>query len=179
MKKISVVPVIVTAAISVAVLFGGWTIYNQVAVAAPLEDAIADVPGIVNSAKPKMSKDQVTIDVTLSQDANLREIYQSINHNGKGAIGSRELKLDVLNESNKVLDDYWYQALFEVAEAMENKAYSNIPKALEEAGQDNPAIQAETEMDDNNIYITLKTDNAVKFIVLPRTPAQMGVWENA
>lgn len=179
MKKISVIPVIITAAISVAVLFGGWAIYNQVAVAAPIEEAIADVPGIVNSAKPKMTNEQVTIDVTLSQDANLREIYHSIILNGKDVIGNRELKLDVRNESNKVLDDYWYQALFEVAEAMENKSYSDIPQALDAAAKENPAIQATTEMDENNVYITLRSDDAVKFIVLPRTPAQMGVWENA
>lgn len=179
MKNIRVVPVIITAAVSVAVLFGGWTLYNQVAVAAPIEEAIAAADGIDQASKPELTGDSVTVKVTLSENANLREIYESIAVNGKDAIGGRELMLDIQNGSNKELDGYWYQALFEVAEAMENKSYSDIPAALETITQQNKGVTATTEIDETNVYITLKKGDAVKFIILPRTPAQLGVWTNA
>lgn len=176
MKKPRIIPIIVVAVVSVLVLFGGWTIYNQVAIAAPLQQAFKNMEGVVSSTKPVITRDQVTIEVVLAPGANIREIYESISANGKDVFGDRRLKLDIKTEPNKQLDDLWYASLFKVAEAMENKAYSEIPKAMSDAAKSYEDVTVSSEMDNKNVYITIKNKDAVKYVVLPRTPGQMEVW---
>src|SRR5690606_16354300 len=114
------------------VLFGGWAIYQQVAVQAPLEQAIKDVQGIVHADKPKRDSDWIEINVELAPTANLREVYETIAHNGERVIGNRTLKLQIDSEANAQLEGIWQSAMFQIAEAMENKTYSQIPTALEQ-----------------------------------------------
>lgn len=176
MIKPRVMPVIIAAAISASVLFGGWAIYNQVAVAAPLEQVVKEVQGVVSSGKPVMDNEQVTIQVELAPNANIRDIYENIATNGKNVFGDRKLVLEIKENSSKQLDDLWYSSMFEVAEAMETKTYSSIPEAMNKAAKAMKDVTIATEMDDNNVYITIKNTEAVKYVVLPRTPAQLEAW---
>ncbi|MCA0754371.1 hypothetical protein KP806_04870 [Paenibacillus sp. N4] len=176
MMRPRVIPVLITAAITASVLFGGWAIYNQVAIAAPLDKVVNDVDGVISSGKPVMTKDNVVIDVVLDPDANVRAVYEAIAANGSGVFGDRKLELNIETKSDKQLDDIWSKALFQVAEAMETKTYSNIPGAVKEAAAGSVDVSVSTEMDDNNVYVTLKNGDTVKYIVLPRNPAMLEVW---
>jgi uncharacterized protein YueI len=69
--------------------------------------------------------------------------------------------------------------MFPVAEAMENKKYTQISSTVEQMKKKKTGIKADTDMDSNNVYIRLSEGNATKFIVLPRQSQQMGVWPNA
>lgn len=176
MMRPKVMPVLVTAAITASVLFGGWAIYNQVAVAAPLDKVVNEVDGVISSGKPVMTKENVIIDVVLDPAANVRSVYEAIEKNGSGVFGDRKLELNIETKSDKELDDIWSKALFQVAEAMETKTYSTIPAAVKEAAAGDENVNVTTEMDEDNVYITLKNGDAVKYIVLPRTPAMLEVW---
>lgn len=176
MKKLRVIPIIVVASISAIVLFGGWTIYNQVAIAAPLKQAFNQIDGVVSSTKPVINGNEVAIEVVLAPDANVREIYEAIKASDKSVFADRKLKLDIKSESNKQLDDLWYASLFKVAEAMETKAYSDIPSAMHDIAASHKDISISTEMDDSNVYITIKNKEAVKYVVLPRTPGKLEAW---
>lgn len=178
-KKPRVIPIIITAAIAASLLFGGWSIYNQVAVAAPLEQAVKEIDNVVKASKPVMTREQVRIELELAPNANIRTIYETISKNGKDVFGDRELVLQFQTKPNEQLDEIWYASLFEIAEAMETKSYSDIPNAMSEAIKPYKGVTVTTEMDDKNVYITLKNEQSVKYVVLPRTPAQLEVWTNA
>jgi hypothetical protein len=66
--------------------------------------------------------------------------------------------------------------MFSVAEAMENKRYTEIPVKLQDLAK-GTGIQTKAEMDTKNVYITLTDGSSSKFLVLPRDPGKMGVWE--
>lgn len=176
MKKPRVIPIVITAAITASVLFGGWAIYNQVAVAAPLEQVTKNVQGVVSSEKPVMDRDKIAISLELDPNANLRDVYESIAANGKDVLGERKLELNIKEKSSKQLEDIWYASMFEVAEAMETKAYSDIPDAMSSAAKSIKDVTVTTEMDEINVYITIKNNEAVKYIVLPRKPVQLEAW---
>lgn len=176
MMKPRVVPILITAAITASVLFGGWAIYNQVAVAAPLEQVVKEIEGVVSSEKPVMGRDQVTIELVLAPNANIRNVYETIAANGKDVFGDRRLELEIKEEPSEQLDELWYASLFKVAEAMETKTYSNIPIAMKDAAKSYNDVSVTTEMDDTNVYITIKGKEAIKYVVLPRTPAQLEAW---
>lgn len=176
--KFRMMPAVLTAVISAGVLVGGWFTYHSVAAVKPLERIVAGTPGVVEST-PVINRNTVTIDMKLDRDANLRDVYDHIATEGDSIIGGRELKLDINGtKPSKQLEDAWSTMLFDVAQAMDHREYASIPQAMNEAHAKFPAVTATSEMDDVNVYITLKDDTSVKYIVLPRTSNQMGAWPN-
>ena len=80
---------------------------------------------------------------------------------------------------SEVLDKAWSYSLFDVAEAMENRKYSGVRDAMAKLSERFPGVTAVTDIDENNVYISLRDGDAAKFVVLPRQPATLGVWPNA
>ncbi|SEN27241.1 hypothetical protein [Paenibacillus sp. OV219] len=176
--KIRLMPAVLTAVISASVLVGGWFTYHSVAAVKPLERIVAGTPGVIEST-PVINRNTVTIDMKLERDANIRDVYDHIASEGENIIGDRELKLNIGDSKpSKQLEDVWATMLFDVAQAMDHREYGSIPQAIEEAHTKFPAVTATSEMDDSNVYITLKDDTSVKYVVLPRTPNKMGAWPN-
>ncbi|MBM7564533.1 hypothetical protein [Paenibacillus sacheonensis] len=177
--KIRPLPIVLTAVITAALLVGGWFLYRNEADLKPLDRIATSTPGVID-AKPVIGRSSVTLDLTLNRDANLRNVYDTIATEGDDIIGSKELKLNITeSEASGKLEDVWASMLFEVAQAMDHRSYADIPKAMQEAQSKYPGIQASSEMDDTNVYITLKDDKAVKYVVLPRASNTIGVWPNA
>ncbi|GLX68935.1 hypothetical protein [Paenibacillus glycanilyticus] len=178
--KLRIVPFVLSAVATAVLLFGGWMLYKQFAVVSPFQKSIGQIEGVASAKEPTIDQDVVSVQVSLKPDANLKDVYESIAKEGKDAIGSRELKLDITNAApDDQLEKVWSSVLFDVAEAMEKKNYSQIPNALQKATASNKEIQFATELDDNNVYITLKDGNSTKYVVLPRTPAMLEVSTNA
>jgi hypothetical protein len=175
--KLRLLPVIFSVAVSSAVLFGGWFTYNSLAMENPLANIINKAPG-VESSTLDFSSNQANIKLTLKPDADLREIVQKITKDGSSMIGQRKVNFDVSGQSSPELDAWWSKALFDVAQAMETRQYAEIPKALQSHAAELSGLQVNTEMDENNVYIRLTDGKYSKFVILPRIPAQMGVWQN-
>ncbi|MFM9282150.1 hypothetical protein [Paenibacillus jiagnxiensis] len=176
--KLRILPIALTVIITASVLFGGWFLYRHMAIQNPLQQVVTKYPG-VSSAQIAIKQDEVVLKLVLQPDADLRGLVQQVKKEGQPIIGSRQLKLDIQDRSSAELDKWWAQAMFPIAEAMENKKYTQIPATLESLEQKGSKVQAETEMDDQNVYIRLKEGQASKYIILPREPETMGVWPNA
>ncbi|MFD2612061.1 hypothetical protein [Paenibacillus gansuensis] len=173
--KLRLLPIAITVILSAGLLFGGWFIYQSVAVENPLTAVVDSTPG-VEKAQTSFGDDSIDIQLQLKADANAREVYQHIAREGASIIGGRELKLNVTNKTSPVLEKIWSQGLFQVAEAMETKHYADIPAALEKLAKAHSGLKVSTEMDEDNVYIRLSEGSTSKFVILPRIPAQMGVW---
>jgi hypothetical protein len=134
----------------------------------------------VKSADPVIGSDTVNVDLTLAPDANLKDVYETIVQDGASVIGNRDVKLNIHEEkSGGRVDEAWSSMLFQIAEAMDHRKYSEIPAVMKEAEQQYKGLQAISEIDDTNVYITLKDGDAAKHIVLPRKPETFGVWPSA
>ncbi|TYP77719.1 hypothetical protein [Paenibacillus methanolicus] len=177
--RIKVVPTVMTAVLSASLLVGGWYAYRNVATVQPLEQIVNEVPG-VTAATPVVGRENVTVQLTLKPDANIRKVYDTIAEKGDTVIGDRTLELQIENkQADETLNDIWSAKLFDIAQAMENRQYAQIPAAMAAIEQEYKGVTATSEMDDKNVYITLKDGEAVKHVILPRTPNQLGVWPNA
>ncbi|MFF2482206.1 hypothetical protein [Paenibacillus sp. NPDC058071] len=174
--KIRIVPVLITAAAAAVLLFGSWFIYNRMVIEKPLNKAIQNIAGISSADEPVLGQGRVSLRLTLGENADLKQVYEQINEQGKDVIGKKELDLQIANaHSNDRLDKLWSGALFDIAQAMETKSYSNIPKTMNGIAKQNEGVQAVTDMDDHNVYITLKDGKHYKHVVLPRTPVMLEV----
>jgi hypothetical protein len=178
MTSIRIVPVLLTALFAGAVLFGGWFGYRHFAVEQPLSVTFSGIEG-VTARDPVVTDDRVTVEITLDGSVGLADVYRNIREQAGTAIGGRELELLIRQERNEKLEKIWSSALFTIAQAMENRQYADIPEAMSKLEAAHPGLAAEAEMDEVNVYITLKLEGAVKYVVLPRQPAVLGVWPNA
>lgn len=177
MKSLRPLPIVISVVLSAALLFGGLFVYRTVAMHNPLVDIVNQSTG-VQSSTVAINDDQVDIKVKLDGNASLREIYENITSRGSAIIGKREVKLGIDQSTSPELEAWWSSALFEIAEAMDTKQYAKIPVTLKNKAAEMQGLKAVTEMDDNNVYIQLTSGDKMKFIILPRTPAKMGVWPN-
>ncbi|SDC42151.1 hypothetical protein SAMN02799630_00378 [Paenibacillus sp. UNCCL117] len=177
--KIRLFPVLLSLVITAALLFGGYFAYQSYAMESPLQKVVSGIEG-VELVSTHLSSDGAEVQVKLASGKSVREVYQRIQSEGRQVIGSRELRLKIVEEPSAKLDDWWASTLFEVAQAMETKQYAQIPATLEVRTKADPAseIRAITEMDDRFVYITLTDGQASKYVMLPRTPVKMGVWPN-
>jgi len=179
--KLHLVPVLLTSLLSAALLFGGYFLYRQFALQEPLQKIVSGYEG-VNDSHITINRSEVTLKLDLQPGTKLRDLVQHVSTEGKSVIDGRQLKLDVEQHSNAVLDEYWDNAMFSVAEAMESRTYTLIPAKLDELKTQNSEykdIVATTEIDETNVYVSLSNGNESKYIILPRQPATLGVWNNA
>ncbi|WP_339324345.1 hypothetical protein [Paenibacillus sp. FSL W8-0194] len=173
--KLRPIPIALTVVISAAVLFGGWFVYRQTTMQGPLQKIVQNYKG-VNNAQFDITRNQINLKLDLKPDTNLSGLVNQITTKGKSVVGNRKLKFDFVDHSSEKLNRFWNSAMFSVAEAMDNKKYTEIPAKLEQLAKDS-GIKTQTEMDTDNVYISLSDGDSSKFIVLPRNPAKIGVWE--
>jgi hypothetical protein len=176
--KLKLLPITITAALSAAILFGGWFAYRQYVVEQPLDRVANSIAG-VESANVEMSSGLVKINVKLKPDADLGEVYRLIKQNGSNQIGGNQFELAAVAKDSPRLEKAWNYALFDVAQAMENRKYSEIRDSMGKLSQQFPGVTVNTQMDDSNVYISIRDGDAAKFVVLPRQPATLGAWPNA
>jgi hypothetical protein len=174
--KLRLIPILITVAVSSALLFGGWFFYHSMVMENPINKVILGVQG-VKQVTTNINNTQMSIDLKLNKDADLRNLYTTISKEGASLLQNRELKLNLESQSSPELEQWWSTALFEVAQAMDTKHYANIPQVLNARVQQIPGLTVTTEMDNTNVYVRLTDGVNSKYIILPRTPAQMGVWQ--
>ncbi len=177
--KLRVWPAVISLVLASGVLFGGWFAYHSYAVKNPLHDHLASIEGIQSIESVTIERDAVHITLSLEDDARLRMIREHIVTGNPSIFQKRELVLDLDMTSSEQLEQWWSQALFEVAEAMDTHQYGSIPKVLEERAQGASHVAVHTEMDDKYVYVQLSDGTSTKYIMLPREPVMTGVWPNA
>lgn len=177
MKKLNPVVIILSSVVAVIVLFGGWFTYNKFAVESPLAELINEQPS-VEKATIELTDSELAVNLEVNSDINIREVMNVIYTEGKSMLGNRDVNLNVNEQSSPELDAWWSTVLFDVAEAMELKEYSRIPEALNDKAAALDGLQVTTDIDEHNVYIKLIHKDAMKIVMLPRTPSQMGVPTN-
>lgn len=174
--KLKILPLILAFVGSASLLFGGWFIYHSVAMENPLNQALAETPGVI-SHTVRLDSDKTVFQVELSPQANLREVVSEVEKKNSQVAGNRKAVIQISSSTSPDLDAWWAKAMFGVAQAMETSRYTDIPAVLQQSG-DSAGLQVETEMDDANVYVRLIQDGHAKFILLPRQAAKLGVWSN-
>ncbi|EGL16114.1 MULTISPECIES: hypothetical protein [unclassified Paenibacillus] len=177
MRKIRLLPVLLSVVITAFFLFGGWFAYQTYAIGKPLGNIVKETPGVDQSQVTYNDK-EVSIRLSLKPDTSLREVYGRITKEGASTIGSRDVKLSVNTKESPDLDKWWAQALFDVAQAMETRHYADIPTALEKHKTDKDSnLVVKTEMDEQNVYVHLQKGDQHKYVVLPRNAEKVGVFK--
>ena len=176
--KLRIVPVVLSVVVSASVLFGGWYMYSQMAVEKPLNKVVQQYEG-VKSSHIDINQEQVTLKLNLEPNTNLRGLIEHIKKEGQSAIGSRKLQLEVEDHASEALNQWWEEGMLSVAQAMDNKQYTDIETSLQKLAENNPELQVIAQIDDQNVYVSLSDGESGKFIILPRQAGSVEVWDHA
>jgi hypothetical protein len=174
LMKLRLIIVLSTMTVASILLFGGWSVYQENGVKKPLIQSIQQFEG-VQDVSAIISRDNIHVTVQLAPATPLRYTFQQIASIAEESWPERDLQVDLNGNEHESLTQWWSLALFDVAQAMEARQYTEIPRRLQElANQD--GLTVITEMDDRNVYITLNQHQFSKYIVLPRIAPVVGVW---
>ncbi|NGZ74282.1 heavy-metal-associated domain-containing protein [Saccharibacillus alkalitolerans] len=171
--KIRMLPVALTAALSLILLLGGWFLYRQTAIERPIEKMLSQYPG-VTSAQVDITQKQAVLKLDLQSDVDLRGMIAQLRKEEGALLKTRSIKLDIADHSTPEIDELWKQASFSVAEAMANKRYTMIPSTLSKIESENGNYTISSDMDDHYVYVALSSASdkkANKYIILPLAAA--------
>ncbi|WP_233281185.1 cation transporter [Paenibacillus algicola] len=164
--------------VSASVLFGGWFLYRHYALQNPIAQVLSQYEG-VNDSQIDIKRNTVTLKLDLQPETDLRDLVSQIQKEGKSVIDQRELMIEVADHSSDVLNEWWDSAMLSVAQAMDNRQYTDIQTALNQLADQRPNLKAVAQIDDQNVYVSLSDGTSGKFIILPRHPGTMEVWNHA
>ncbi|MFD1178769.1 hypothetical protein ACFQ3W_21060 [Paenibacillus puldeungensis] len=176
--KLRIGPILMSVTITAVVLFGGWFIYREWAIQSPLEKIVNKYEG-VNHVQLNITPDEMGLKLELKPGTDIGGLVRQIEKDGEKLIGDRKLKLEVEDHSSPQLDKLWQESMFSIAQAMENKQYTEITNALKQMELAHKSVKATAVMDDDNVYVTLTDGTASKYVILPRIPERVGAWPNA
>lgn len=173
--KLRPMPILISVTVTALICFGGWFIYNSVAMKDPILKVAQDIPG-VEDVKVDVADQVVKVDLHVNADANIGAAVGELRREAADVISGKKLQIEIEDQTNEQLDMWWSKVLFQVAEAMENRRYGEIPNIL--TSQQTPDMTVETSMDDQFVYVKLTSGDDVKIELLERIPTMMGVWAN-
>lgn len=152
---------------SLGILFGGFFIYQEFNVKAPLEEKVSSVEGVIVN-EVNSSRETVSLDIEINQASNFQLTYQEVEEIAEPYLDGKELEINIENNASDDLMAIWNKSYFAIAEAIDRKEYSLVPQAIEGLEQRNDLNKAGYSMDEENIYIDLHNDDSSLYFVIPR-----------
>jgi hypothetical protein len=162
-------------AVTLVVLFGGYTAYQWTQVDRPLEETVARTPHV--SIKEKtVSPDRILLRLETEPDFSFAEDYPPLREQMSAIAGERELVIEVMDHPDETLTQAWNEMAFGVKEGLSHQRYAAIPEAVKKATP--PGVKSQVTMDETHLYVEMKRGDARLYKMLPLDTSTKEVSEN-
>lgn len=181
MREMKLKPIILAFIVVVLLLAGGSFTYRYVAQEKPLQKQLAnlDYSHVTMPLEKQNGIYQLTMEI--DKDYKLQQAMEEL----KQVMQQHELKEDSYSVQLQTegqatgLESVWQEQLFAVAEIMASQQYSKLPELMQHIENNYTNMQADAEMDDQYVYITLLQNGQRFDKLLPLDGGKMEVWQNA
>lgn len=163
------VPIITSLLVTLALLFGGWFLYQKVEVEEPIRTEISGMQS-ATLADLQVNKEQLLIKLTVTNPDKFPEEYMKLKNNIAQNITNKKVVVELTNQ-DAALKKVWMDGTFALTEALELHQYSKVPALVEEWRVKNHLDKASTSMDENNIYVFLKRGSEEYYTIVSRNSA--------
>lgn len=160
------VPIISSLLIALALLFGGWFLFQKVEVEEPVRTKIEQMDS-ATLADLQVTKEQMLIKLTVTKPASFPEEYMALEEDINRIVKNKQVTVELTNQ-NEQLKKVWNEGTFALTEALELRQYSKLPALVNEWKVANNLDLAYTSMDKSNIYIFLKRGGDEFYTIVPR-----------
>ena len=159
----------IALAATLFILFGGQAIYQNFAVAKPLDKAFADIEGVKAVAWEKAKDDKaITLRVSLAGTPNLQLTYTTIEDKARAILGKGELNIVISDSRTEELEQAYHEMHLYIQEAVATGRFSQMADQVKEKAA-KAGVDSRVYVDSQNIYLQLAKDSAELYTVIPRT----------
>ncbi|MGD8189254.1 hypothetical protein ACQCN2_04550 [Brevibacillus ginsengisoli] len=159
-------PILISLLVTMALLFGGWFLYQKVEVEEPIRTEISGMTS-ATLADLQINKDQILIKLTVTNPDKFPAEYMDLQNYIAQDITNKKVEVDLTNQ-NPALKQIWMDGTFAFTEALDLREYSKIPQLVSDWKVKNHLDNASTAMDQNNIYVFLKRGSEEYYTIVPR-----------
>lgn len=164
MSRIRIVPILVIMSIALSVLFGGWELYRNFGLVAPLEKQLADHEA-VRKVETVVKGQEREIHITLNQVDDLQDTFVGVQDVVQQSLGKQATIKLVDNRQDELKDAY--QAIQPtlyagVAQGDFPEMISDVQKQAVAAG-----LNSKITMNDEFIFVQLEKADQYLYEVLP------------
>ncbi|MCY0888206.1 MAG: hypothetical protein OWQ59_07070 [Alicyclobacillaceae bacterium] len=157
MSRVRLVPVLVIALISLAVLFGFWQAYQHYKLFGPLESELRDIPGVSHIALNTASGNSVVVQLgpfhTL-ENGDLQTTYESIESKVRSTLGTTE-SIVLEDKSNAFLSNEYVNLEPMIFEGIRDGQYTQMIQSVEKSAN-SQGVAARITMDAHHFFIQLQ-----------------------
>ena len=155
--------------ITVALLGGGQMLWQNYAVAKPLDTTLQDINGVEKVVRESGSKksDPVKINVTLKNVENLQKTYTGIVEGSSSVLGGKKFKVAIIDTRSPELEQFDYAVQPHIQEAMATGAFSQMVGKIQEQAAVK-GIHAQVFIDNRNVYLQLSKEGSELYHVTAR-----------
>lgn len=152
---------------TLALLFGGWFLYQKMEVEEPIRTAIGQLQS-AKLAHLDVGKERIEIDVIVTKPESFPQEYRQLVEKTSKLAAGKPVEITVGNQS-QAMSDIWKNGQFVFTEAMDLHQYSRIPLLVSEWKTTNKLDDATALMDDKNIYVYMKKGAEDFYTIVPRS----------
>lgn len=152
---------------TLALLFGGWFLYQKLEVEEPLRAEIGQLQSATLNGM-EIGRDKIEIDLNVTQPELFPQEYRELMLNTTKVVGDIPVEIRVSNQS-EMMNEIWQSGQFVFKEAIDLHQYSRIPQMVDAWKADHELDEASALMDDSNIYIYMKKGTEDFYAIVPRS----------
>ncbi len=168
--------ILVTLALTLAVLFGARWLYQSQAFDRPLGEAVRAVPGVADVVVGQQG-DAVQVRVKAQDVPDLEQFVKSLWRAIDSVEPGQKVVLQLSDSRNRVLQDVYYSFNFYLQEAVATGRYSELPARLDQVATPDRVTRARVYVDTDYVYVQLHQGDASLYEIVPRetpNPAAAG-----
>lgn len=165
--KIRPLPAVLSLVISLAVLFGGWFVYEQFKIKQPIAEIIEKQENIT-AYRITVSPRKIVISLTVKPSFTLASDYTVLREDVKRVTSRDDVTITLDDHPDDQLYAAWNQLYFTFAEGIANRQYSKIVSQLDNAPI-SERVRVEVAMDEDYLYVWMQEQrgNHSLFHLLP------------
>ncbi len=170
-KGLKVVVIIVTVAVTLALLFGIQFVNERLNIEKPLFKLYSDTKLVL---KPSIAKegDTTEIKLTVKKTDNLFTAYQDIKTKTDKIMGDSKYQIKLIDKRSPALDDIYSNCQFVIYEALAKGNFTTIPDKIDTIAAKAGAT-TKVYIDQDNIYISLYKGDGYLYEIIPRKNYQL------
>ncbi len=164
--------VAIVLAVALGALFGGYYLYEQNTVKAPLEQALAEAPGV--KAFTLTRDGAVTrLDVELAWVDSLADTYAALDATAGRLLG-QGYALRLIDRRDPFLERVYHQAHFALQEGIYTGRFTDMARSVDEIMAQNGVEEYRLTVTERHVFLQIKKGRAYLYEVIPRTEDRGG-----
>lgn len=163
-----------TILITLALLFGGQSLWQQYAIAQPMSQIARGIDGVESASLDKAGKNTpiTRINVKLHNVANLQTTYQALNERILNVLGHNKYEIILHSSPTPELEQLFYSIHYYIQEAIFTGNFGLMAERIQtRAAAGN--VTAQTYVDAKYVYLQLANPAGNLYIVVPRQTVEV------